>query len=152
MYIYASSIRLESEPLALLWSMLHYFRNKPFSKYQAQALLYHVLINVYNAKDNEFKRTVRVTNLAEVPKDANIIAGHAVHKVKFNDHQTLKLKACIEPHGNEGSSKLQLRTDCSMYRHSGFRIMASNAAQGKQRLTKLDMKTANLQAGQGQGY
>lgn len=128
--------------------MFNNFGNKTFLRYQAQAYPDSVLLEAYTAEESDFKRTVNIIPLAEIPTNANIISSHTIYKIKVNDDQSLKLKARIAPHSNEDSLQFSLRSDCSMCPPLGFRIIASIASICKWRLSKLDVKTAFLQTGE----
>lgn len=123
MSMIASSIRLESNAPDVLASMLQYFGNKPFLRHEAQSFPDYVLLNAYSAEETEFRRTVRAIPLAEVPNNADIIASHTVYKVKRNDDHSPRLKARIASHENGDSSRLLLRSDCSVCPPSCFRII-----------------------------
>lgn len=110
----ALSVHLDSEVPRVLDEMLAYFGNRPFLRHQAQAFPNYVPINAYNDEETEFKKAVKLTDLSDVPKDANIIASQTVYNIKTNDDCTLKLKARIAPHGNADCSRLAPSSDCSM--------------------------------------
>lgn len=80
MSISPTSIRLESDTPAVMETILNYFRNRPFLKYQAQVIPSYLLFNAYTAEDAEFKRTVQVTALAKVRNYANIISIRTIYK------------------------------------------------------------------------
>lgn len=79
--IEAFSIRLEIVVQNVLDAMINYFGNKPFIRHQAQAFPSYVLHNAYAAEENDFKKTVQVTPMNDVPNDAKIITSQS-HSIK----------------------------------------------------------------------
>lgn len=57
----ALSIRLNSDMPQTLASIFDYFGNKPFLRYQAQALPDYALLSAHLDEGQAFKRTVKVT-------------------------------------------------------------------------------------------
>lgn len=66
--IHAGSFRLESNASTLIDEMLNYFSNRPFIRHQAQAFPTYVLQNAYITKEDDVKKNVKPTTLADVPK------------------------------------------------------------------------------------
>lgn len=96
--ISATTLLLESDMPAVLSALLVYFGYKPFLRYQAAGFSRFSLKASYTVREADFKKTVKLVPLAEVPENANIISIHAVYKIKTNAGQSLKLKAQIAPH------------------------------------------------------
>lgn len=138
--ICASSIKLNSDAPMVLSSMFNFFGNKPFLRHQAQAFPAYILLNAYMTEECDFRKVVKETPLVEIPHKSNIIASHTIYKIKVNDDQSLKRKARIAPHGNEGSLRFSLRSDCSMCPPTGFRIITSTASLKRWRITDIDVK------------
>lgn len=82
-----------------------------------------------------------------VPRDANIISGHVIYKVKVLDDATFKLKTRIAPHGNEDSDKSLMKTDCCMCLPLGIRVVLATETVRQWRLVRVDVKALFLQSG-----
>lgn len=52
-----------------------------------------------------------MNSIKDVPSGANVIKSHVLYKVKREDDGYLKLKARIDPHGNEDKMKHDFTTD-----------------------------------------
>lgn len=104
----------------VLKETMDHFGNKPFLKYQAQAFPQFTLSTSYNQEKKDFKKTVKVVPLFEIPSPASIISSHVLYKLEVNDDLSLKLKACIAPHRNEDCVKNSLIFDGSMCPPAGF--------------------------------
>lgn len=133
-----------SEDIATLYTP---FGNKYFMAHHAQGIPTFPLLNSFEAEEYVFKNTFTVVAIADVPLNANIISSHTIYKVKVNDDGTLRLKARIEPHGNEDLFKDLMRNDCSMCAPTGVLLLLSLATLLQWRISKADVKSAFLQTG-----
>lgn len=79
--------------------------------------------------------------------EANIIGFNVVYKIIVCDHQSLKIKACFAPHGNEDSLINELRSVCFLCSLSGVSMLLSAASLQKWRLLEVDVRAAYFQKG-----
>lgn len=111
---FAVTIGSKFEPI----SPRHHQKNVLESKH---GILRSIFIRLSN-DDNLLDEEVRITLTIDI---SNIIASPTIYKIMTNGDRTLKLRTRISPHGTEGSSRLTLRSDCSVCPPAGFRIIAS---------------------------
>lgn len=65
----------------------------------------------------------------------------------MNDDKSLKLKACIVPHGKEDYDKEKLHTECNMYPQIGIRVISNMATERRCLVLRADAVSAFLQTG-----
>lgn len=77
-------------------------------------------------------KTVCFIQKSSLPKNSNGISSRTIHKLKFNDDNSLKLKLRVAPHGtgNESSIKTELKSGCTMCSSSGCELLFLTAAYG----------------------
>lgn len=80
---------------SVLYHVLEYFGNRPSLRYQAQGFPQFSLKTAYDVEKKNFKKTVKIVPISEVPARANIISSHVLYKLKTDDDLSLKLKAGI---------------------------------------------------------
>ena len=136
----------DTEPIELK-KLLEHFGNKSFLKHQAQGFEQYVIVNAYNAEEENFIKTVKVVSKSDVPEGANVASSHVLYKVKHKDDGSLKLKARIAPHGNEDDMRRILSKDCTTCPPTGLRIVESIASLKGWKIKKADVKAAFLQTG-----
>lgn len=120
-----------------------------FPAHQAHDFTSHVLQQSYAIEDESFKGAGRVVPLS-VPIDADIIAPHMLCKIKVDEDKALKLKSCIDPHGNEDCIRCirnELGSDCSMWAPVSVRILTSVDSIRSWRISRTDVKIAFIQTG-----
>lgn len=105
------------------------------------------LIMTYDCGEESFVNTVTRVPLMAAPVDANIISSDLLYNVIGEDCDRLNMKACIAPHGNKDSARLDLRRVCSMYAPHSIHMLISLATIKKCNITKLDVNSASLQKG-----
>lgn len=98
-----ASPMISSDVSKVLLAMMDHFGNRTFMRHEAQAFPSYVMTTPYHIEETEFKRTCKTVALHDVPPQANIISSQVLYELKVLDDRTLKLKACIAPHGNEDS-------------------------------------------------
>lgn len=94
--------------------------------------------------------TVRPVSKSKITSSSKIINIHVLYKVKQNDDGSLKLKACIAPHGNEDDLKDSLSKECTTCPPTGIRILEYIASDFGWKLYKTEVEAAFLQTGKAQ--
>lgn len=95
--------------------MFTVFGNRRFLRHHTQALKQNALVKAHEAKENYSVANVNCVPRSQVPKDANFIGSQTIYKIKANNDESLKLKACIASHGNEEFDKENLHNVLCMY-------------------------------------
>ena len=124
----ASTVELTSNYDNVIKMFYKRFGHKDFLAYQAEGLPSFPLINAYVDEESKFKDNVRVIDMSEVPRNANVITSHVLYKVKANDDGSMKMKARIAPHGNKDKDRSDLKSDSATCPPTGIRLLLSIAA------------------------
>lgn len=66
-------------------------------RHDIQGFQQPVFTYAYNEKKHEFWKTESFNHKSAIASDVNMISSHKIYKIKFNDDNTLKLKAWISP-------------------------------------------------------
>lgn len=142
----ANAPRVASEEPRVLNDMLEHFGCWSFFRRNAQGFPSFSLLKAYDKEECAFAKTARIIPLYELPIEASVISSPVMYKIK-QEEQSLRLKAQIAPHGNEDSTRNDLRSDCLMCTLHGVRVLLPITVLREWTLTKLDVESAFLQTG-----